>query len=243
METDPDNVVNLAGKPEHRETLERMRGVLREWQLRIHDSGLLPEAERERRATENKTTIYEMVRDPKLYDLPAYLDAADLALAQDPVNRPRLLELLRSQDSALRYWGAAGLLMLGPADAPAQAALEALLDDPCGEVAATAAWALLQSGDTERARKALAERLQKHTPATLMILNILDWSRTDLAPFIAAIDSLDPKGDSMVGEEQRMVAYLRESRGLPVPPATQKASEDQQKKDAAKDLQVGESTP
>ena len=79
MQADPDNVVNLAEKPEHKQTLEKMRAALREWQLTIHDTGLLPEAERERRATENKTTIYQMVRDPKLYDLPAYLDAADLA--------------------------------------------------------------------------------------------------------------------------------------------------------------------
>jgi hypothetical protein len=42
-------------------------------------------------------------------------------------------------------------------------------------------------------------------------------------------------GDAIVGEEQRMVAYLRESRGLPVPAATKKASEDQKKQDAAKD--------
>jgi hypothetical protein len=235
MEADPDNVANLAGKPEYRETLEKMRAALSDWQLSIHDSALLPEAERERRATENKMTIYEMVRDPKLYDLPAYLDAADFALAHDPANRPRLLQFLHSPDSGLRYWGTAGLLMLGPADAQTQAALEALLDDPCAEVAAMSAWVLIQSGNKDKAQKALADRLQKHPRATLMMLNILDWSHIDLAPFITAIDSLNPVGDVIVGEEQRMVAYLRESRGLPVPAATKQASENQKKQDAAKD--------
>jgi hypothetical protein len=241
MTADPDNVVNLADKPEYRQTLETMRSKLREWQLNIHDSALLPEAERERRAAENKVTIYEMVRDPKLYNLPAYLDAADLALAANSANRPRFLQFLRSEDSALRYWGTMGLLLLGKADGESQAALEGLLQDPCGEVCAMAAWALLESGHPEKAQPALAALIQKHTSATLMALNILDWSHTDLTPYIAAIDSLNPKGDAaspdaLAGYEQRMVEFLRESHHLPVPAATRAASEKQQKKDAVKDM-------
>ena len=232
MDADPDNVVNLAGKPEHQQTLERMRATLREWQLHVHDSGLLPEAERVRRATDNSVTVYEMVHDPKLYDLPAYLDAADLALAKNPANQPRLIEFLRSNDSGIRYWGACGLFMLGKADAKAQTALEPLLDDPSGEVAAMSAWVLIQSGNAAKAQKALVERLQKHSPASLMILNVLDWSHVDLTPYIAGLDSL-PTGE---GYEQRMVEYLRQSRGLPVPAATRKASGKQKKKDAVKDL-------
>ena len=177
-----------------------------------------------------------MVRDPKLYDLPAYLDASDLALGANPANEKKLVEFLHSKDSGVRYWGTVGLLMLGKVDMQAQTALESLLGDPCGEVSAMSAWVLIKSGNQAKAQKALAELLQKHTPATLMILNILDWSHTDITPYIKAIDSLNPVGDAMVGEEQRMVAFLRESRGLPVPPATQKASDTQKKKDAAKDL-------
>jgi N-sulfoglucosamine sulfohydrolase len=241
MNADPDNVVNLADKPEYRQTLETMRGKLREWQLSIHDSALLPEAERERRATENKKTIYEMVRDPKLYDLPAYLDAADLALAANPANRPRLLPYLRSADSGLRYWGTVGFLLLGKADNETQMALEGVLNDPSGEVSAMAAWVLIQSGHPDKAQKALADLIQKRTPATLMALNILDWSHTDLTPYIAAIDSLNPNGtaigtDALGGYEQRMVEFLRESHNLPVPAATREASEKQLKKDAVKDM-------
>jgi len=236
MDADPDNVVNLADKAEYRQTMETMRAKLREWQLSIHDSALLPEAERERRAQENKMTIYEMVRDPRLYNLPAYLDAADVALAAKPANKARLLEFLRSPDSGVRYWGTVGFLLLGQADAEAQEALEGLLHDPCVEASAVAAWVLIQSGHPAKAQEALADLLRRHTPATLMILNILDWSHIDLAPYVAALDSLNPKGDAMVGEEQRMVVYLRESRGLPVPAAAREASEKQKKADAAKDM-------
>jgi N-sulfoglucosamine sulfohydrolase len=89
----------------------RMRGALRAEQLRHHDAGLLPESEMVRRAAENKLTIYEMVRDPKLYDLPALLDAADLALERNPDKLPQLEQLLESPDCGLRYWGIVGCFL------------------------------------------------------------------------------------------------------------------------------------
>ena len=217
MQADPDNVVNLADKPEHKQTLETMRAKLREWQLSVHDSGLLPEFERDRRAQENKTTVYQMVRDPKLYDLPAYLDAADLALAGNPGNTARFIELLASKDSGLRYWGTIGLLMMGKADAPAQTALEAVLHDECGEVSAMAAWALIQSGKPEKAQQSLIDILQKHPPSTLMALNVLDWSHAEITPYLSQLDALiksPKKGDEY---EQRMLEFLRESHGLKNP--------------------------
>jgi len=151
-----------------------------------------------------------------------------------------LLQFLRSEDSGLRYWGTVGFSLLGKADTETQAALEGLLNDPCGEVSAMSAWVLIQSGHPDKAQKALADLIQKRTPATLMALNILDWSHTDPTPYIAAIDSLNPKGatigtDALGGYEQRMVEFLRESHNLPVPAATRAASEQQKKKDAAKD--------
>jgi arylsulfatase A-like enzyme len=236
MQADPDNVVNLAGKPEHQKTLETMRAKLREWQLAIHDTGLLPEGERERRATENKTTIYQMVRDPKLYDLPAYLDAADLALAKNPANKARFIEFLASKDSGIRYWGTVGLLMLGKADAATQAALDAVLHDPCGEVSAAAAWVLIQSGNSAKAQPALADIIQAHTPATLMALNVLDWAHLDVAPYVKAMDALFSGKIKPTDYEQRMVEFLRESHGLKNPQTTEGAIENRKKKALKQDL-------
>lgn len=42
-ESDPHEVVNLAERPEHAETLKRMRAALERWQEEIGDSGLTPE--------------------------------------------------------------------------------------------------------------------------------------------------------------------------------------------------------
>lgn len=214
MQADPDNVVNLAGRPEHQKTLETMRAQLRQWQLAIHDTGLLPEAERDRRATENKLTIYEMVRDPKLYDLPAYLDAADLALAKNPANTGRLIKLLASKDSGLRYWGTVGLIMLGKADANTQQAWESVLGDPCGEVRAMAAWGLIRSGQPGKAQSVLAEMLEKHAPATLMALNAIDWSQSEITPFLKGMDGILHGQVKPTEYELRMISFLRETHGL-----------------------------
>ncbi len=42
-EADPHEVVNLADRPEHAETLARMRAALERWQEDVGDSGLIPE--------------------------------------------------------------------------------------------------------------------------------------------------------------------------------------------------------
>ena len=42
---DPHEVVNLAAKPEHQETLDRLRKVLEDWMKETKDLGLIPEGE------------------------------------------------------------------------------------------------------------------------------------------------------------------------------------------------------
>ena len=90
-----------------------------------------------------------------------------------------------------------------------------------------------------KAQPALADLLQRHTPATLLILNVLDWSHLDLTPYIAAIDSLNPVGDAMVGEEQRMVAFLRESRG-PAGPGGHSGSKRESKETRRRERHVAD---
>jgi arylsulfatase A-like enzyme len=236
MQSDPDNVTNLADQPEHKATLENMRAALREWQLNIHDTGLLPEVERVRRAGDHNTTIYQMVRDAKLYDLPAYLDAADLALTKNPANKDRFVAMLASKDSGIRYWATAGLLMLGKADATTQAALEGVLRDDCGEVRAIASWILIQSGNPAKARATLAEMVQGHTAATVFALNAIDWSHDEIAPYVSAIDALADGKQKLTEYELRMVEFLRESHGLPNPTATEGGLKRRQQKELKKDL-------
>ncbi len=188
---DPDNLVNLVENPEYKDVLVTMRGALRDWQLTIHDAGLLPEAETDRRAVENDTTIYEMAQDRKLYDLPAYLDAADLALAGNPANRPTFLEHLKSSDSGLRYWGTVGLLTLKRDEMTAAdlAVLQTLLVDPSGEIRAIAAWILIRSSEANAVmggQECLKDLIAKPSPVRLFALNVLDWMHLDSIEFCKA---------------------------------------------------------
>ena len=235
MQADPDNVLNLASSPEHQETVKTMRAKLREWQLSVRDSGLLPEVERVQRAAENKITVYEMARDPKLYDLPTLLDAADVALARDSANKPKLIGFLASKDSGVRYWGTAGLLMLGKADVQTQTALENVLADTCGEVRCLAAWTLIISGKTEKAQQALVGILQKHEPSTLLALNVVDLMHVDIAPYADAMAALDSTKGALASYEERMVAYLFEAAGKISPPKTTRKAAKKNAKPAAED--------
>lgn len=172
---DPDNVVNLIDQPEYKEVVEELRGELRNWQLKVHDSGLLPEAERMKRAADYQTTVYEMVRNREQYDLAAYLDASDLALHQDSGNLAALLKLLDHQDSGIRYWGIVGCTLIADEARPAQARIRQALSDESHVVRAMAAYTLYQQGDTESAQACFKDLLKNDSYATLLVLNIIDW--------------------------------------------------------------------
>jgi N-sulfoglucosamine sulfohydrolase len=131
---DFDNVHNLIAAPEHQAKIAEMRKAMRRMQLELHDSGLIPETMRERRAAEHGVTIYEMVRDPKLYPLESYLDAADLALARDRKNLRAFVDGMSDSDACIRYWSVVGLLLLDEGAAPAAETLKSALDDEADEV-------------------------------------------------------------------------------------------------------------
>lgn len=187
---DPDNVINLADQPEHRKVLATMRAALREWQLSVYDAGMVSEEEMVRRAGEHGTTIYQMVRDPALYDLPAYVDAADLALAKESRNAARLVDYLDHEDAGLRYWGVVGLKMLDPLPQVAIHPLRSALQDPAHDVRAMAAWALIQAKTAaDEARDSLRALLEEGSYATVLALAIIDIEEEDISSYRAAIES------------------------------------------------------
>jgi arylsulfatase A-like enzyme len=112
-ESDPDNVRNLAADPAHAERLARMRDGLKNQQTTTHDCGFLPEGILANRAKQQNTTIYDLIRNPKLYDQQAYMKAADLANFAKPGDLPKLIELLNSSDEGDRFWGVNGCITLG----------------------------------------------------------------------------------------------------------------------------------
>ena len=181
---DFDNVHNLIDDPTCQKKIAEMRLAMRKKQLQLHDSGLLPESMRERRASENNLTIYEMVRDPKLYPLESYLDAADMALERNPDNLPAFVKRMSDPDCGIRYWAVVGLHLLEEKAAPAVEVLEKALQDKSPEVSIMAAWTVVKLGRKEAGLSHLRNLLNNGTTAERKLYNVLDWMGEDALPLI-----------------------------------------------------------
>lgn len=174
-EKDFDNVYNLIKAKRHQERIAKLKHALRQRQLELYDSGLLPEQMRVRRAKENGLTIYDMVRDEKLYPLATYLDAADLALARDKTNLDTFVDYLSHEDEGLRWWGIVGLHLLDQQSAPAISALKAALSDDAHEIRMMAAWTLVKLGQSDQAITCLDDLLFGTCHNEDMLHNVLEW--------------------------------------------------------------------
>ena len=176
---DPDEVNNLADSVQHRDVLRRLRKAQQEWALKIHDVGFLPEAEIHSRS--EGSTPYELGHDRERYPLQEIQAVADLAASRTPGKEDALVSALRASDSAIRYWGAMGLLMRGQAGVDAaRDALHRALQDTAPSVRVIAAQALGQYGapeDVDAATSVLlrAARLDDSgIYVTMLALNALD---------------------------------------------------------------------
>jgi uncharacterized sulfatase len=157
---DPHEIRNLADSPAHRETLERLRQLHREWYRETRDLGLMPEAEVYARS--KGRTPYELGRDEKVFPSKRLLAAAEALAARDAL--PRCLKLVEDGDGAVRWWGATGLGVHGGGDREALQALEKALADPAPVVRVAAADALRRLGKEDKALPALTKCLKDDNP-------------------------------------------------------------------------------
>ena len=213
MENDPDNVSNLFDSPEHSRVLKEMRMRLRQRQEQFYDAGLIPETERARLADKNNTTIYEMVRNPALYNVSELLDAADLAMAEDPNNLAKLRELIDHEHVGMRYWGIVGCFLLNDKES----GLKAIADES-HEVRAMAAWLLIRAGEKEKGLACLNELIESRSYALLPVLNIAGWMGEDARPLVVALSKMvyEEKWKKQWAFEVRMRDMLLKRFGAPV---------------------------
>jgi uncharacterized sulfatase len=203
---DRDEVNNLAGSPEHKQVLERMRKAQRELALKIRDVGFLPEDEIHTRS--EGSTPYEMAHDSKRCPLEKIVDAAE----QASMKKQASLEKLNDADSAVRYWTAQGILIRGAeAVGEAKPALRKALDDPAPAVRTVAAQALGQYGDAGDREKALAVLVEIANPqknnywASLRALTALNSLGEKAKPVLDQIKALPARGG---GADQRTGEYF-----------------------------------
>ena len=105
-------LVTLAYDPKYAEIKKEMAAALKGFQDKFYDCGFIPEATLDARIRKNNTTIYEFLRNSKLYDQAKYMAAADLSGFATVKDLPKIIDLLNSFDQALQYWGISACINL-----------------------------------------------------------------------------------------------------------------------------------
>ncbi len=211
-ENDPWEVNNLADDPGYRDVLERMRQAGRDWMLRIKDTGFIPEGEMIRRSGDMSMYDYMRAVDVPLEEM---IEAADVASRGQEDNLDRLREFLKNEDSAIRYWGVTGMLILGEKAAPAVDDLKKVLDDEAPDVIITAAEALYKMGEKEAGLEALLGVLEyPEDKVRCHALNALFYTGADGPEVRDAVAKLYP--EDQYHYAHRIVEYLVEKWGLEV---------------------------
>ena len=150
-ENDPNELNNLANIPAYKEVLERMRKENYRWMKEIRDVALIPELEYVKRAGDGSMYDYMRSADCPFDEL---LAAAQLATQPGNGAIQEYIDLLKNEDSALRYWGVTGLLIHKENAKAALSALKAAADEDATATAVLIGETLYHLGEKE-----LAERI------------------------------------------------------------------------------------
>jgi arylsulfatase A-like enzyme len=201
LRDDPDEVRDLAGSPEHRETLERMRGALRRHVIETRDNGFIPEGA----AAEG----WAASRDEGAYPLERVVGLADLATAREAANVPQFVRGLADANEVVRYWSALGLLMLREKGAPAKDAIVTGLEDRSPQVRVALAEAACRVGEVERGLAVLAGELKGDNPRVrLQTANAVDHLGAVAKPMAGALKLAAKDPDDYVQRAARYSAAV-----------------------------------
>ena len=149
-ENDPNELNNLANIPAYKEVLERMRKENYRWMKEIRDVALIPELEYEERAGDG--SMYDYMRS-EACPFEELLAAAELATQPGNGAIQEYIDLLKNEDSALRYWGVTGLLIHKENSKAALSALKAAADEDATATAVLIGETLYHLGEKELAEK------------------------------------------------------------------------------------------
>jgi uncharacterized sulfatase len=204
LQTDPDEVNNLADSPEHRDILQKLREAQQQWVREIRDIGFLPEDEIHSRSA--GTTPYEMGHDPKKYPMDKIMAAAELASMLEPDAVPKLAKAMGDSDSAVRYWGAMGILMREEAGVKAarDTLVKAMKEDSSGSVRAIAAQALEQYGTDADAAQALD-----------VLVELASVEKNSVFVAMLAAIALDEMGERARSAKERIAALPWKPKSAP----------------------------
>ncbi|MBE0534860.1 MAG: sulfatase-like hydrolase/transferase [Phycisphaerae bacterium] len=203
LESDADEVNNLAASAAHQDVLKRLRRAQQDWAVQIRDIGFLPEDEIHTRS--QGSTPYEMGHNPKKYPLQRIIKMAEVASSPQTNGSAALVKGLKDADSAVRYWAAIGMLIRGTdAVEKNRDLLLAGLSDASPNVRAVAAQALGCFGADADAEKALA-----------VLVDLADVSRNSVFVSLLALNAIDDMGIRAASSRQQVASLPAEGKQTP----------------------------
>lgn len=211
-EIDPWEVNNLATNPAYASDLIRMRKAQTDWMRKIKDVGLIPEAEYLNLAGDQSLYDYMRSADCPFDEL---MEASELATLGGKKELNTFIRYLKNPNSAMRYWGATGLLILKADARPAISALKEAAKDKSGVVATLAAEALYGMNEKRLAVETYGRILSSETYSMydkIFALNSVDAVNDDCKELLPAIRLLvqDKSKDYLV----RNAEYLLSKRHI-----------------------------
>ncbi len=182
LQSDPDEVKNLAASPAHQQIKTKLRQAQQDLARKIRDVGFVPEGELFAHAKGG--ALFDFSRNDSRYPFARVFETAELASLLEPDALPALKRAMADSDSAVRYWGTLGVLMRGQAGVTsARVELQRALKDSSPYVRITAAQALGQFGADTDVKEIL-----------LLLVEHANWSRHDAFTALAALNSLAALG-------------------------------------------------
>ena len=224
---DPDNVNNLIDDPKYATDAKRLRKALDAWQLDHYDSALLPESEIVRRSEQCGKTIYEMVRDPALYDVLGLQQASSRALQIESTSADRFYRDLGDLDPGVRYWATVGLFNLQGAELVDMDLVRRAIADDSHHVRAMAAWILYRDGDKATAQDCWNQLLADDSYASLKVFNIIDWIGDGHEPYAQSMKACNFSHTGYVGRMKDYMGIVKEAKNKKKPKTKNKKSQKQ----------------
>jgi len=161
VENDPDEVVNLASRPEYANILSKLRTEHFKWMYNTRDLGLIPEPILEDLGKQygSKMAVLQDKKNRKM--IPRIVKVIEEGL-QGVASLDKLVKSLEDKSDSVRFWAAISIGNLGQKAKVAAPVLQKALKDPSASVRIAAARALAEMNHAEEATAVLLTEMQNH---------------------------------------------------------------------------------
>ncbi|MCW9706598.1 sulfatase-like hydrolase/transferase [Fodinibius salsisoli] len=201
ISSDPHNINNLAGDPQYRGVLKRMRQENISWMKKMNDLGVIPEETID--SIRQGRSLYDAVRTN---DVPIgeIVDVANQATRANAIGLDSLSQKLNHPDETIRFWSATAFSVANPEPKPYREILLKHAEDSSVTVRIAIAEALYNYGEKRKALSMLTEALNhEHTFVKLRALNTIQALNTEILPnfLIVKIKELEQAHDEQWGTD------------------------------------------